>query len=133
VAENVRDLFQDQQDADRSEQSLDDAGREEHRNESGSGQPQSDLDHSRDDDRQQERRERAQRRDLSGHDRRQARRRAAHAGVRLADHPHQDSPDDAGDQPREQWRIRGQGNSQTQRQRDEKHDQSGREIARQSR
>ena len=130
VPQQVRNLLQDQDHADRGQQSLDHAGREEGRNKPGPGDPQSDLNQTGNDHGQQKRRERSQRRDLGRHDRRQAGRRTADAGLRPAQHSHQNAADDPGQHSREQRGTRRQRHAQAQGQRHEKHDQAGRKVAR---
>ena len=114
VAQDVGNLLQDQDHADRGQQALDHAGREEGREEPGPGDAQRDLDQPGDDHGQQERLERAERGDLGRDDRRQAGGRAADAGVRPAQHPDQDAADDPGQHPREQRGVGRQRHAQAQ-------------------
>ena len=140
VAEDVRDLLEDQDDADRGEQPLDDAGREEGGQKPGPGHAQDDLDDPGDDDGQEERLVRPEEDDLGGDDGRQPGGRPADARVRPAQEADQDAADDPGDQPGEQrdvqlrrdevlGRGRRQGDAQAQRQGDQEDDQAGGQVA----
>ena len=133
VAQDVRDLFQDQDHADRGHQALDHAGREEGREGAGPRQAQGDLDQARDHHGEQERLERAQRGDLGRHDRRQAGGGAADARLRPAQGPHQHAADDPGHAPPRATGRWTPAPPRGTRERDEGHDQAGREITRQGR
>jgi hypothetical protein len=99
VAEEVGDLFQNQDHPDGGQEALDDTGWEERSEEPGPDESQADLDQTRKHHRQEERRERPKCHDLGGEDRRQTGGRAADAGVRSAQHPHEDATDDPGQYP----------------------------------
>ena len=77
----MRDLLEDQQHPDRGQQTLDDAGGKERGDEAGACDSQGNLNHTRHDHCEQERFERAERRDLRRYDGRQARGGSAHDGV----------------------------------------------------
>ena len=131
VAEEVGDLFQNQDHPDGGQEALDDAGWEERSEEPGPGESQADLDQTRKHHRQEERRERPKYHDLGGDDRRQTGGRAAGAGVRPAQHPHEDATDDPGRYPREQLGTGRQRYPQAQGYGHEEHNQAGCEVARQ--
>ena len=88
------------------------------------------LDQPRENHRQEERRERSECHDLGGNDHRQTGSWATDAGVRPAQHPHQNATDDPGQHPREQRGTGRQRDPQTQGHSHEEHDQAGREVAR---
>jgi hypothetical protein len=112
MTEDVRDLFQDQNQANRCQQALDDTQREEGRDEAQSQRAHHHLHHTRHNHRRQKRLETAQCRDLRRHDGREAGRRPAHTLVRAAQHAYQQPAHDPGDQTGEQRRIGGQRDSE---------------------
>jgi hypothetical protein len=94
VAEDVGDLFQNQDHADRGQQALDYAGRDKDGDEPGLSESQGYLNQPCKNHRQQKRRERSQGYDLSCNDRRHTGGRSTDAGVRSAQCPHQDPTHD---------------------------------------
>ena len=130
VSDEMRKLLENQDHADRGQQSLDHARGNERRDEPHSGDAEQNLDHPADDQGQQKGLERAELRNLRNHDRRNARRRSADAHLRTAQQPDDHAADHARHDSRDQRRARGQRHAEAQRQRHQKDHEPRRQIAR---
>ncbi len=129
VAEQVRQLLEDQQQADRREQALDDVVGDEVGDAAAAQKAEGELEHAGDDDGAEEDLEAAEALDLRQHDRREAGGRPRNADLRATERADHDAADDAGDQAGHHRRAGGQGDAQAQRQGDEEDDQPGGEFA----
>ena len=98
VAQNMRNLLQNENHTDSRQQALDHARRKERRQCSRFDDAQPDLQHAADQYGEQERFERTQYADLSCHNGRQSGSRSTHAGMRTADTADNDAANDAGQQ-----------------------------------
>jgi hypothetical protein len=128
VPEEVRDLFEHQDESDRREQPLDHAGREERADGPTPSEAEPDLEPARTDDRGEEIFERPEGGDLGADDRRQSGGRSADARVGATQEPHEHAPDHARDQSRNQRRAGCERDPEAQRDRHEEHDEAGGQI-----
>jgi hypothetical protein len=132
VPDQVRELLEDQQHADRRQEPTDDAVREEVRQAASLHETEHDLQHAGQEDRGEERLEAAEPLDLRQHDRRETGRGTRDADVRTAQRTDDDAADDARQQARLQRRARGERDAEAQWDRDEEDDEARGEVAREA-
>jgi hypothetical protein len=125
----VRDLFEDENDPDAGQHSLDDARREIVSDDSGLEKGGDELDDTADDHRQEVNFE-PERLDPRSHHHGKARGWSAHTVPRLAHERDHDAAGDTSDQPAEERSSRGERNPETKGQRHQEHDDPGTQVVR---
>ena len=124
----MRDLLQDDQQADAREHPLDHGGREEVSEDARAGDAEEQLEDARQDDGDQEGLVAAEGVDRLEDDHRQSGRRARDTQGRPAERADEDAADDSGDQAGEERGTGGQGDAEAERHGHEEDDDSGGDV-----
>ena len=127
-SQGVRNLFEDDQEADARQHPFNHSGRKEVGEHAGAGGAECDLHEARKDDRDEEGFEASESIDRAGDDHGEAGGGARHAERRTAQGADQDATDDAGDESCEQGGATGERDPETQRNGDEENHNAGGKI-----
>ena len=127
-AERVGELLEDEDQPDAGQHSADHARREEVADDPRLAHAERELHDAGEHDGDEEGVECAELHDRREHDRRQPRRRPADHELRAAEARHDEPAHDAGDDPGEQRRARGEGDAEAERKGDEEDDEAGAEV-----